>query len=402
MLKVECPHCDKGFKAPEKYAGKKVRCKGCQEIFRIPAGDDAPAPRKKAPKTNAPQKKKTAAVGAAKADSSKSAPNAQTSKPKKRKKSFQVNSILPDIAPTEMAKEVQTGGFEPVTIFEGAAREKQETVGLTKPPEKSKMPMVIGLIAVLVLLVGGGGFFALQFLGPAGNGGTTDSTTTTTGPAPSTTTGPATSTTTTGPPPTTTTTGPPPTTTTTTTTGPPPTTTGPPPTTTTTTGGVPVSKGDFRNVKWGMTKQQVMANETAIVHQDKGKTVTYKVNLYGQPWFLDYKFENGKLTFAKMRFQTNRTKMSQYLSDYDLMKAMTSKEWGKAKHTSDFWASGKKAIYPPDKYGTAVAEGHLTRMTVWETKVTNVTLILAGGNFDIQLEIEYRPRKSARLPSSGP
>lgn len=40
-LDVACPHCQTRLKAPEGMAGKKARCKKCQQSFRIPGPDDA-------------------------------------------------------------------------------------------------------------------------------------------------------------------------------------------------------------------------------------------------------------------------------------------------------------------------------------------------------------------------
>ena len=47
-----CPSCGKRFQAPEQFAGKKVKCKGCGVAFRI--GGESPA----APAAGAPAAKK--------------------------------------------------------------------------------------------------------------------------------------------------------------------------------------------------------------------------------------------------------------------------------------------------------------------------------------------------------
>ena len=36
-IRVECPHCGKGIKAPSKFAGKDVKCPGCKGSLDIPA-----------------------------------------------------------------------------------------------------------------------------------------------------------------------------------------------------------------------------------------------------------------------------------------------------------------------------------------------------------------------------
>ena len=47
---VSCPECDKKIKVPEDALGKKIRCKGCDEVFV------AKAPGRKAPAKKAPTK----------------------------------------------------------------------------------------------------------------------------------------------------------------------------------------------------------------------------------------------------------------------------------------------------------------------------------------------------------
>ena len=41
---VSCPHCGKSLKVPAELAGKRVKCKGCDEVFAVPA----PKPDRKA------------------------------------------------------------------------------------------------------------------------------------------------------------------------------------------------------------------------------------------------------------------------------------------------------------------------------------------------------------------
>lgn len=51
-LDVSCPNCDKPLKVPAELEGKKVKCKGCEEVFviKVPKAKAAakPAPAKKA------------------------------------------------------------------------------------------------------------------------------------------------------------------------------------------------------------------------------------------------------------------------------------------------------------------------------------------------------------------
>lgn len=62
-LDVSCPSCGKGLKVPAALAGKKVKCKGCDTTFAVPAPKPAKAPAAAAkpaappPPPPAPEKK---------------------------------------------------------------------------------------------------------------------------------------------------------------------------------------------------------------------------------------------------------------------------------------------------------------------------------------------------------
>ncbi len=40
-IRVECPACGKGIKAPDKYAGKTAKCPDCKGKIHIPAASDS-------------------------------------------------------------------------------------------------------------------------------------------------------------------------------------------------------------------------------------------------------------------------------------------------------------------------------------------------------------------------
>lgn len=51
-LDVACPNCRKRMKVPDTAVGKKIRCKGCEHVFAVPAAGARPLPdefRKAAP-----------------------------------------------------------------------------------------------------------------------------------------------------------------------------------------------------------------------------------------------------------------------------------------------------------------------------------------------------------------
>lgn len=37
MIKFSCSNCDQSYRVSDEYAGKRVRCKGCQAVNTIPS-----------------------------------------------------------------------------------------------------------------------------------------------------------------------------------------------------------------------------------------------------------------------------------------------------------------------------------------------------------------------------
>ncbi|MDB5307223.1 MAG: hypothetical protein JWO38_1425 [Gemmataceae bacterium] len=48
-LDISCPNCGKELKVPAEFAGKRVKCKGCQEVFAVTAPGKAARPAAKPP-----------------------------------------------------------------------------------------------------------------------------------------------------------------------------------------------------------------------------------------------------------------------------------------------------------------------------------------------------------------
>jgi hypothetical protein len=37
MIRITCQHCSRAIRAPDEYAGKKIKCPGCKEVLALPA-----------------------------------------------------------------------------------------------------------------------------------------------------------------------------------------------------------------------------------------------------------------------------------------------------------------------------------------------------------------------------
>ena len=81
-ITIACPECEKKITVAAEAVGKKIRCKGCEHVFVVPAAAAAKAggkPTAKAPAGKAPAK---APAGKAAEVKKKPAPDAKAAKPK--------------------------------------------------------------------------------------------------------------------------------------------------------------------------------------------------------------------------------------------------------------------------------------------------------------------------------
>ena len=86
MLKVTCKGCGANYKAPDDFAGRKIRCKACSEVM---LGGEAEAPSAPSPaEAEAPP-----APPPAEAEASQEAAPAEKKAPGKKKISFKKGGI---------------------------------------------------------------------------------------------------------------------------------------------------------------------------------------------------------------------------------------------------------------------------------------------------------------------
>ncbi len=101
-----------------------------------------------------------------------------------------------------------------------------------------------------------------------------------------------------------------------------------------------------------------------------------------------YGFENGKLANGMYMFELDHENADAYIKDFDDLKEKLTGLYGEPPTDALLWNDDQ---YKEDvqNYGTAVAEGQLTYIAVWETDITRITLHLRGDNNDISLTLIY-------------
>ena len=153
---------------------------------------------------------------------------------------------------------------------------------------------------------------------------------------------------------------------------------------------------DFRNTRWGMSKDQVKAVEVSELGQeinDLGGTIGidalgYKTRLLNLDTLILYVFANDKLVRAQYRIVETHSNKNDYIDDHSLVKQAIRGKYGDPDRDDNIW---KNDLYKDDRqqFGFAVGYGHLVYVAQWKTDHTSITQVLQGENFEIEHVVEY-------------
>lgn len=146
---------------------------------------------------------------------------------------------------------------------------------------------------------------------------------------------------------------------------------------------------DFRNVKWGMTREEVKVREDAELIADIDEGLMYSTELTTLDMFLCYYFDNeGRLYQAIYGPNYEHSNDNLYITDYEGLKENLSKMYGKPDNDRDIWVN---SLFQgdPEYYGLAISTGDYTRIAQWKTGKTEINLVLSGDNYEVLLNLGY-------------
>jgi len=145
---------------------------------------------------------------------------------------------------------------------------------------------------------------------------------------------------------------------------------------------------DFRQVRWGMSKKEVLNAEKAQLVKNGSDTLTYEVQFLGYDCSVLYIFIAQKLSKAVFLIQQSHVDPSLFYKDFDELKKYLSPLYGSAVSDRYDW---KNEIYKNDKskWGFAISIGFLTCRTDWQNDRTRIELRISGANHQISTTIEY-------------
>ena len=173
---------------------------------------------------------------------------------------------------------------------------------------------------------------------------------------------------------------------------------------------------NFRQTKWGISKEEVKTSESAAIDESLSKhdTLSYNSEIFGEKVLILYKFSFNKLIWAKYilsryLFEKEKVIAPAPIADFGKFEKILEKKYGKTKDRGVKFKTkelrDKLSNYiknEQDKESTELAdklirEGKAWWYSTWETKDTLILLYLHGNKGRIIFEISYDSLKLKRL-----
>ncbi len=152
---------------------------------------------------------------------------------------------------------------------------------------------------------------------------------------------------------------------------------------------------DFRQTKWGMSKEQVIAAEGTPVAATEGKDqldqLGYETEVAGLKASTILAFVNGKMARAGYVLLETYAEPNQYVISFGRWLDGLKEKYGAPKPDIQ-WLND---LYRKDekKYAFAISAGHLIIRDSWETERTTIQLIMSGKNFQVTVAIIYTSKE---------
>ena len=151
------------------------------------------------------------------------------------------------------------------------------------------------------------------------------------------------------------------------------------------------AKYDFRKTNWGIGKEQVKATEDKKPDHETDNWVGYFVTISGKDFRCFYSFLEDKLYKSGYSFTGKHTNKNHYIIDYENLKEILTKKYGKPKADIVLWENDLFR-YDKQEWGVAISVGHLLYRATWETPTTMIVLALSGDNYEIGLNMYYESK----------
>lgn len=157
-----CSSCEAQYRVPASFKADKAKCKKCGGVVEIgPVKGEAPAAKP------APAKQPRASRPAKSGKAGKSTQSGKSAQPARAAKPGQASKAQPKAAPADEGESVRSATEEAATRVRSSGgkskqgRSSSRRKGRTSKKKDSKMGLVLGIVALLII-AGGGGWFLMN------------------------------------------------------------------------------------------------------------------------------------------------------------------------------------------------------------------------------------------------
>ena len=149
----------------------------------------------------------------------------------------------------------------------------------------------------------------------------------------------------------------------------------------------------FRNTRWGMTADEVIAAEPKLDPVEKSENmIKYKTRVLGKNVELVYLFSQNQLAGSSYRLDENYLNSEHFIASYRNFKAALTRKYGPAKVDRTNWQNDAFR-YSNNRKGLALSLGHVEYLSSWETPSTTISCSLREENYYILSSVVYRSKE---------
>lgn len=152
---------------------------------------------------------------------------------------------------------------------------------------------------------------------------------------------------------------------------------------------------ETRTFAWGTARAEVLAAEPSKPIVAPPDRLVYHVRRAGVPFTLTYRFGAEGLRSTSFFNRAAHDDDNQYIEDFERLKAELIERHGLPRIDRMAWRNRMLADQP-ERYGDAIAAGHLVYFAQWRTERGDIVMALRGERLQVAHEITYlRPGAAA-------
>ena len=141
----------------------------------------------------------------------------------------------------------------------------------------------------------------------------------------------------------------------------------------------------YKNAKWGMTKEHVKNSFPDMVFKDEGGMTYFLSKIASEDVMVGFDFVKDKLYLVFIGIQVKTTNKDLYIGKFDKFEELLIKKYGKPDQRA---RRGSTNSFTSDVDAISMGEG--VYFDTWKTLESEVSLLLTGDNFELNLGIRYQ------------